>query len=145
MKSHYFKLYRPYSISFNLSNVSNFFRSWILKHKIKGQEKKTSRCLVFTSSTKREMRHFHVVVVPWWQRNVQKSMMHVQICCFVYLNLLLFCRSHWHRHRCCLSSLITITNESMDFLLSVVRVKLSEIMTQYFEKGPVVVPIACTV
>ena len=36
---------------------------------------------MFTSSTKREIRHFHVVVVQRRQRNVQKSMMHVQSCC----------------------------------------------------------------
>ena len=41
-----------------------------------------SRCLVFTSSTKREIRQFHVVVVQRRQRNVQKSVMHVQSCCF---------------------------------------------------------------
>ena len=41
-----------------------------------------SRCLVFTSSIKREIRHFHVVVVQRRQRNVQKSVMHVQSCCF---------------------------------------------------------------
>ena len=35
-----------------------------------------SRCLVFTSSTKREIRQSHVVVVLRRQRNVQKSVMH---------------------------------------------------------------------
>ena len=35
--------------------------------------------------TKREIRHFHVVVVQWQQRNVQKRVMedHLQNCCFV--------------------------------------------------------------
>ena len=51
------------------------------------------RCLEFTSSTKQEIRHFHVVVVQWRQRNVQISLMHVQSCCFANLNLSLFCRS----------------------------------------------------
>ena len=37
---------------------------------------------MFPSSTKREIRHFHVVVVQWRQRNVQKSVIHVQSCCF---------------------------------------------------------------
>ena len=46
-----------------------------------GKEKE-SCCLVFPSSTKREIRHFHVVVVQRRQRNVQKSVMHVQSCCF---------------------------------------------------------------
>ena len=36
---------------------------------------------MFTSSTKREIRHFHVVVVQWRQRNVPKSVMDVQSCC----------------------------------------------------------------
>ena len=46
-----------------------------------GKEKE-SRCLVFTSSTKRKIRLFHVLVVQRRQRNVQKSVMHVQSCCF---------------------------------------------------------------
>ena len=65
-----------------------------------------SRCIVFTSSTKCEGRHFHVVVVQWRQRNVQKSVMHVQSCRFANLNLLLLCRSRWRRCRHCLSSLL---------------------------------------
>ena len=66
--------------------------------------------LVFTSSTKREIMHFHVLDVQWRQRNVGKSVMHVQGCCFVNLNLgiLLFCRFRWRHHRRrCLSSVIT--------------------------------------
>ena len=35
---------------------------------------------MFTSSTKREIRHFYVAVVQWRRRNVQKSVMHVQSC-----------------------------------------------------------------
>ena len=70
-----------------------------------GKEKE-SRCLVFTSSTKREIRHFYDVVVQRRQRNVQKSVMHVQSCCFANPNPLLFCRSRWRRRRCCLSSLL---------------------------------------
>ena len=34
---------------------------------------------------KREIRHFHVVIVQKRQGNVQKSVMHVQSCCFAYL------------------------------------------------------------
>ena len=37
-----------------------------------GKEKE-SRCLEFPSSTKREFRHFHVVVVQRQLRNVQKK------------------------------------------------------------------------
>ena len=46
-----------------------------------GKEKKTC-CLTFTSSTNREIRHFHrhVVVVQRRKRNVQKRVLHVQGC-----------------------------------------------------------------
>ena len=37
---------------------------------------------MFPSSTKREFRHFHVVVVKRGQRNILKNVMHVQSCCF---------------------------------------------------------------
>ena len=60
---------------------------------------------MFPSSTKREIRHFHVVVVQRRLRNVQKSVMHVQSCCFANINLLRYCRSHCRRRRRCLSSL----------------------------------------
>ena len=51
---------------------------------------KESRWLVFTSWTKRENRHFHVVVVQRRQRNVQKSgVIHLQSCCFS--NLKTYC------------------------------------------------------
>ena len=33
---------------------------------------------------KHEIRHFHVVAVQKRERNVQKSVMHVQSCCFAY-------------------------------------------------------------
>ena len=39
-------------------------------------------------------------------RNVQKSVMHVQSCCFANPNLFLFCRSRCPRRRRCLSILI---------------------------------------
>ena len=57
--------------------------------KVLGKEKE-SPCLVVLSSTKREIRHFHILVMQRQQRNVQKSVMHVQSCCFANLNLLLF-------------------------------------------------------
>ena len=52
-------------------------------------KEKESR-LVFTSSTRHEIRQFHVVVVQRRQRNVQKCLMHVQSCCFANLNILFF-------------------------------------------------------
>ena len=49
-----------------------------------------SCCLVFPSSTKREISHFHVVLVQRRLRNEQKSVIHFQSCCFACLNLFLF-------------------------------------------------------
>jgi len=59
------------------------------------KEKKDNFCVVFTYSMKRgcEIRKFHVAGVQRRQRNVQNSVMHVQICCFVNKNLLLVCHS----------------------------------------------------
>ena len=54
---------------------------------LRSEKEKENCCLVFTSSIKRETRWFHVVVVQQRQRNVQKSVTHVQSCCFPYLNL----------------------------------------------------------
>ena len=102
------KLYRAYSISFNLSYVGNFFGSWILKDCIKVQvKKKEVVVLCYRSSTKPEIRHLHVAVVQRRHRNVRKSVMCVQSCCFVNLNLLLFWCSHCRRCRSCLSSLLS--------------------------------------
>ena len=100
----FLKLSRAYSIS---SNIGNFFLELSSRglYQSSGKEKE-SCCLVFPSSTKREIRHFHVVVVQRRQRNVQKSVMHVQSCCFTNLNPLLFCRSRWRHRRRCLSSLL---------------------------------------
>ena len=82
------KLYRAYSTSFNSSNVGNFFLDLNSKNLYQSSGKENeSRCRVFTSSTKLEIWHFYVVVMPWRQRNVQKSVMHVQSCCSAKLNL----------------------------------------------------------
>ena len=87
-----FKLYCVYFTSFNPTKVGDFFWRWILKDwmdRSSGREKE-NRCLVFKSFTKREIRHFQVVVVQRRQRNVWTSVMHMQNCCFTYLNLLQF-------------------------------------------------------
>ena len=79
--------------------------------------------LCSASSTKRELRRFHVVVVQRRQRNVQKIVMHVQSCCFAYLNLLLFSSPRCRRRRCCSSSLLhlsvveTVENQSWHWAL----------------------------
>ena len=52
---------------------------------------KENVCVMFTYSIKQvhEIKKFHVAVLQQQLRNVQKSMMHVQSCCFVNINLLL--------------------------------------------------------
>ena len=71
--------------------------------------------MLFPSSTKREIEQFHVVAVQRRQRNVQKSVMHVQSCCFACLNLLLFCRARCRRLRRCINSLIrTLRSDNSD-------------------------------
>ena len=86
VNSRCFKLYRA------LFHLVYFVKCWqiFLELNAKGlyqssEKEKESCCLVFLSSTKREIRQFHVVVVLRRQRNV-----HVQSCCFANLNLLLF-------------------------------------------------------
>ena len=86
------RLFHITCISFNSSKVSKFFWSWILKDGIKVQEKKKqSCCRVYPSSTKREIRHFHVVVVQLRQNKEMNKK--AWCCCFANINLLLFWRS----------------------------------------------------
>ena len=66
------------------------------------EKEKETFCVVFTYSVK----WAHVTVVQQQLKNVQKSVMHVQSCCFTNINLLLFCRSLCRRRRCWLSSLL---------------------------------------
>ena len=85
-----------YAISFNSSNSGNFSWSWILNECNKVLEKK-NKVVVSCSRPAHAMGE----VRQWRPSNVQKSVMHVQSCCFANLNLLLFWRSRWRRrHRC---------------------------------------------
>ena len=76
----------------NLSKLATFF--WLNpKGPYQSLEKIKRKFLSwFTDSMKRalEIRKFHVAVAQPRQRNEQNSMIHVQICCFVDKNLLLF-------------------------------------------------------
>ena len=105
VNSRSFKLHRSYSNTFNLSMLAIFFRSWILNC-LSSEKEQGNCCLMLTFSIEREIRKFHVVFVLWRQRNVQKSTVHVQSCCFANLNLLLFCRSCCRCRGRCLSSLL---------------------------------------
>ena len=73
------------------------------------REIKFRRCL-FTSSIKRKIRHFHVVVVQKQERNVQNSVMHVRSCCLGLLNQLFFWRSCCRPRRWILKSLLYKAN-----------------------------------
>ena len=86
-----------------LANMELNFKG--LYHESSGKEKES--CLVFPSSTKREIRPFHVVVVQRRhrkQRNVQKSVLHVESCRFANLNLVLLLFGRCRRRHRCLSS-----------------------------------------
>ena len=101
-----FKLHRSYSISFNLSKVGEIIRGWILKDRMYVWNKKRMLYLTYSIKWAREIRKFHIAVVQLWLRNVQKSVMPVQSCCFARINLLLFCRSRCRRCRRCFSSIL---------------------------------------
>ena len=70
------------------------------------EKERENFCAVFTNSIKwaHEIRKFHLAIVQRLLRNVQKSVMHVQSCCFASINLLVFCRSRCCRRRPCFSS-----------------------------------------
>ena len=86
-----------------LENLGEVVTGWIPKDHIE----KENFCAVFTNSVKHvhEIRKF-VADLQRQQRNVQKSVIHVQSCCFANINRLLFCCSRCCRRCCCLSSLL---------------------------------------
>ena len=95
----------------SLSNGDSDVKCWqiSLELNFKGlyqisRKEKENCCFVFPSSTKREIRYFHVVVEQRGQRNIQKNVMHVQSCYLVNLNLLVYCLSPCCRCRRCLRS-----------------------------------------
>ena len=99
MNSRFFNLYRDYSKSLTLWNVGEPSKGWIPKNHIQVQKEGGNfvvACVLPLYNVK--LGQFHVVVVQWRQRNVPKSVMHVQSCCFGYYTYLLLWRS---RCRCC--------------------------------------------
>ena len=82
----------------------NFFEDEFQRIVSKFRKEKEDCSFVFPSSTKREMRHFHVLFVQRRLRNVQKSVMHGDSSCFANVNLLLFWRS-----RCLISLICTVS------------------------------------
>ena len=70
----FFSLCRDYSNCLTLPNAGELFWSWISISHIQVHKEKENFVIacMFTSFTKCEVRHFHLVVVQWRQRNVQK-------------------------------------------------------------------------
>ena len=100
------------STSLILFNFISFFKMFV---KVSGfesertvsklEKEKENFCVVYSKKWAREIRKFPVAVLQWWQRNVQKSLMQMQSCCFANnIILLLFCHSCCRHRRRCLSS-----------------------------------------
>ena len=101
-----FALLQPLSRLFHLIQ---FVERWLFFLELNSlyrssRKEKGRRRLVFTSSTKREIRHIHVTLVQRRQRNVQKRRAEL----FCQCNLLRFCRSRWRHRRRSLSSLLPL-------------------------------------
>ena len=76
MNSRCLKAYRAYSISFSSGNVGEFY-GICLDLNSKGPDrssgKEECRCLVFSSSTKREIWYFHVLLGPTMAKKCTKK------------------------------------------------------------------------
>ena len=98
--------------SAQLVNCTRFFlelNSYGLHLGSKRQKKILRR--IFNSAIKRRIRRFDVVAVKWTSRNVLKSVMHVQSCCFAHKINCFFLRCRCTRGGC-LSFLLSETDES---------------------------------
>ena len=108
MNSRSFNLHCDSFNSITLSEVGELSWSWIPEKPYPSSEWESKfHSSLFTSSIKREIGHFLVVVLQWRQRNVQKTVMHVQSCCFANPNLLFFWTSRCRRRHRILRSLIS--------------------------------------
>ena len=92
MDSHCFKLHWSYFTSLicqMLAKFSGLNQKWPY---VSLEKEKQNFCVVLTYSIRwaREIRQFHVAVVQQRQRNILKSVMHVERCFFANLNLLCF-------------------------------------------------------
>ena len=84
-------LYRDYSNWFTLSNASELFWSWIsINHIQVHKEKENFVIACLRPSQNVKLGIFNVVAVQWRQRNVQKSVMHVQSCYFALSSFCVF-------------------------------------------------------
>ena len=81
----------------NFNDLTQFHSICKISVKLSGVESKR-----ITNSIKRarQIRKFHVADLQWWLRNIQKSVMYGQSCCFADINRLPFCRSRCRRRLC---------------------------------------------
>ena len=89
-------------------SASNFVKCWQIWVEFEAVSKFRKRQRKSLSYVHAKLGYLHVVVVHLRQRNVKKSVMHVQSCCTANLNLLVFCGCRWRRSSRCLSSLVTV-------------------------------------
>ena len=103
--SHYFKLHRSYSISFNLANL--FFGTISVYSDLSLEKESDNFCVVLIYSIKQacEIGTFHVVVVQRRQRNVQNNVhgtCKVVVCQHKHI---IFCR-RLRRWFCCHAEMV---------------------------------------
>ena len=108
-----FKLNRVYLDPLSMSNAGDFSWSWILKGFYSGSKRgRKIRRRMSTSSIKRQIRRFHVVVVQWTSKKCTKKRDARAELLFWSLNLLFFWSRRCGRRRGCLSSLLKLTKKS---------------------------------
>ena len=87
MNLRFFKLDRVSLASLNMPNDGEFSWRWFLKHCIKG----TFCRRVFTSFITRLIRKFYLLIVQLTlMKCIQKCVMDLQCCCFVYSPIVFF-------------------------------------------------------
>ena len=85
-----FKLSQVYKDPLNMPSAGDFSWSWILKILFKFKNRKEIRRGMSTSSIKRQIRRFHVVVVQWTSKKCTKKRDARGELLFWSLNLLFF-------------------------------------------------------
>ena len=77
-----FKLYRVYLDPLNTQMQETFRGVEFVKNLFKFKKRKEIRSRMSTSSIKRQIRRFHVVVVQWTSKKCTKKRDARQSCCF---------------------------------------------------------------
>ena len=112
-----------------LFNLVQFIKCWQFFVELNSKrlywssgKEKESCGLAFTSSTKRDYRHFHVIVLQWRKKKCTKRHdAHSKLLFSQSKPLLLFCCSHWRRRCHCLNSLLS--NRLLNYSISLILLK----------------------